>query len=112
MNPCAKAVEAKANNNRMIKFILLVFILIQFMLYVRSLDVIAGLTHNFLNVSDTFPFRGLQMFLCNDGKARGTRSRSRVTEDYQKTKGFNRKAEKYTSLSLAEKKWGIFRAVK
>lgn len=31
---------------------------------------------------------------------------------YQKAKGFNRKAEKYTSLSLAEKKWEIFRAVK
>ena len=52
------------------------------------------------------------MFLRNDGKARGTRSRSLVTEDYQKTKGFNRKAEKYTNLSLAEKKWGISRAVK
>ena len=52
------------------------------------------------------------MFLRNEGKARGTHSRSRVTEDYQKSKGFNRKAEKYTSLSLAEKKWGIFRALK
>ena len=52
------------------------------------------------------------MFLRNDGKARGTRSRPRVKEDNQKTNGFNRKAEKNTSLSLAEKKWGIFRAVK
>ena len=30
----------------------------------------------------------------------------------QKTKGLSRKAEKNTSLSLAEKKSGIFRAVK
>ena len=45
-------------------------------------------------------------------KARGTHSQPRVTEDNQKTNGFNRKAEKNTSLSLAEKKWSIFLAVK
>ena len=35
-----------------------------------------------------------------------------VSKGLQKTNGFNRKAEKNTSSSLAEKKSGIFRAVK
>ena len=80
------------------------------MLYLRFLDVIAGLTRNLICIRNTLSLGRLRMFLRNDGKARGTRSR--VTEDYQKTKGFSRKAEKNTSLSLAEKKWGIFRVVK
>ena len=79
---------------------------------VRSLNVIAGLTRNLLCTKGSFLRRGLRMFLRNDGKARGAHSRPRVTEDNQKTKGFNRKAEKNTNLSLAEKKCGIFRAVK
>ncbi len=74
------------------------------MLFVRSSNVIAGLTRNLLCVRNTFPHRGLRMFLRNDGKARGTHSRPRVTEEDQKTKGFSRKAEKNTSLSLADKK--------
>lgn len=39
------------------------------------------------------------MSLRNDGKARGTRSRSRVTEDYQKTKGLSFSEEKNTIRS-------------
>ena len=87
------------------------------MLYLRFLDVIAvpslrnEATRNLIYIRNTLSLRRLRMFHRNDGKARGTRSRSRVIEDYQNTKGFNRKAEKYTSLSLAEKKWGIFRTV-
>ena len=87
------------------------------MLYLRFLDVIAvpslrnEATRNLIYIRNTLSLRRLRMFHRNDGKARGTHSWSRVTEDYQKTKGFNRKAEKYTSLSLAEKKWGIFRTV-
>ena len=68
---CAKTIEAKANNNRVIRVSCLVFILILFMLYVHSLDVIADLIRNLLNVSDTLSHRRLQMFLRNDGKARG-----------------------------------------
>ena len=45
-------------------------------------------------------------------KARGTHSRPRIMEDDQKTNGFNRKAEKNTSISRPETKWGIFREVK
>ena len=81
-------------------------------LFCFLLFVIAGLTRNLLSKRESFLRGGLRMFLRNDGKARDVRSRPRVTEDNQKTKGFNRKAEKNTSLSLAEKKWGIFRAVK
>lgn len=76
------------------------------------MNVIAGLTRNLLCTKDSFPLRGLRMFLRNDCKARSARSQPRVSEDYQKTKGFSRKAEKNTSLSLAVKKWGIFRGVK
>lgn len=76
------------------------------------MNVIADLIRDPLSDRDSFPRKGLRMFLRNDGKARGTRSWPRVTEDNQKTNGFNRKAEKNTSLSLAEKKWSIFRAVK
>ena len=108
MNPCAKAVEAKANINRVIRVILLVFIMILFLLYVRFLDVIAGLTRNLLNASDTFPFRGLRMFLRNDGKARGTRSQSRVTEGYQKTKGLSFSEEINTIHSCPERNLSVF----
>ena len=74
------------------------------MLFVRSMNVIADPIRDLLSDRNTFLRRGLRMFLRIDGKARGTRSRPRVTEDCQKIKGFSRKAEKNTSLSLAEKK--------
>ena len=74
------------------------------MLFVRSMNVIADPIRDLLSDRNTLLRRGLRMFLRIDGKARGTRSRPRVTEDCQKTNGFSRKAEKNTSLSLAEKK--------
>lgn len=100
MKPWAKVPVAKTNNNRVIRISCLVFILILFMmLYVRSLDVIAGLTRNLICIRDTLSLRRLRMSLRNDGKARGTRSRSRVTEDYQKTKGLSFSEEKNTIRS-------------
>lgn len=78
------------------------------MLYVRSLDVIAGLTRNLICIRDTLSPRRLRKFLRNDGKARGTRSRSRVKEDYQKTKGLSFSEEINTIRSRPERNLSVF----
>ena len=74
------------------------------MLFVRSMNVIADPIRDLLSDRNTFMPKGLRMFLRNDCKARVAHSQPCFTEDCQKTNGFSRKAEKYTSLSLAEKK--------
>ena len=78
------------------------------MLFVRSMNVIAEPIRDLLSDRNTLLRRGLRMFLRIDGKARGTRSRPRVMEDYQKTKGLSFSEEINTIRSLPERNLSVF----